>query len=213
MTSPYYLGGMTPFKTGWLGPRAVFVEFASDLTDSVYQLYAGRKLIGSTISPRERRVSGQLLVDDAPCPLTVVRVPSANRLTDYGPLLPAQPFNRFALEWAAAGYPADAKCFEITASLVAGDPADPDNVLARVEYIGDRSYRFQLPPLPSGGVWTYRITPRDDALPSGNAGTATDVEVDAVLPPADLEMDDDGNRFSLALSAGELTASFEYAEA
>jgi len=210
MPSDFYLGGLTPFNTGWLGPRAVYIDFVSDITTDYYQLYAGRKKIGSTSSPRERRLIGQLVAGEAPATLTIVRVPPRNRLVDYGDRLPAVPWARYVLEWSALNYPSDAVRFDVTASTEPGGAPDPDNIVGVVRYTDQRAYSLLLPPLPESGEWTYRITPRDDAEPSGNAGTVTDVVVDAELPPPDLTLDADGNRFSLAVDAGELVASFSY---
>lgn len=207
----YFLGGHTITKAGWAGPRAVYVEFVSQYTSGwVWQLYAGRKRIGSTLVPADRRVVGQLIVDDAPAPLTVVRVDIANRLTDYGPQLPEMPWHRFLLQWSAASYPADTDRFIITASSAPGEAADANNVLAEPQFIGDGDYQLVLPPLPQSGAWTYRITPVDNALPDGNTGTPEDVTVTAEVPPADLAMQSDGNRFTAAVSGGVLTVSFGY---
>lgn len=206
-----YLGGMTIVKAGWLGQRSLFVEFVSDYTSGwLWQLYANRTLIGRTSSPRERRVVGQLLDAAVPAPLTLLRVDSANALTDYGASLPAQPWNRFALEWTAAGYPSDAHHFEVTGSLEAGEAVDADNVLANIPFTGNGPYRFVLPPLASAGDWSFAITPRDDALPAGNAGTVEEVTITAAVPPPDLPFDDEGDRFTLSAEAGVVTAAFSY---
>lgn len=211
MTKPFYFGGMTPYRTGWLGPRAVYVDFLSEYTSGwLFQLYAGRRLIGATASPRERRVSGQLLVEDAPCPLTLLRVRPGLRWRDFSSHLPRLAWNRYVLQWQVDAYPPDAKAFEITSSRIAGEPVDPSHVLALVPYAGNRQYEFPLPPIASSGVWVYRLTPRDDAEPSGNAGDSVDVTIDAVVPPADVRLDDAGQRFSLEVVDGELTATFHY---
>jgi hypothetical protein len=212
LNSPYYFGGLTAYRTGWLGPRAVYVDFLSEYaTGWVYQLYAGRRLIGATAAPRERRVSGQLLVDDAPCPLTLLRVRPGLRGHDFGHLLPPLPWHRYRLTWTAADYPPDATAFEITANRSAGAPVDPSHVLALVPYSGEQPYDFDLPPLASAGLWVVRITPRDDAEPNGNPGPAVEVQVQAHLPPADVRPRDDRERFSLRVAAGILIAEFAYA--
>lgn len=210
----FYLGGHTITAAGWDGPRAVFVTFVSDyLAGWHWQLYAGRTLIGATHSPTARRVVGQVLADDAPATLTLIRVDAANRLTDYGASLPDVPTHRFALEWTATGYPADASHWDLTGNTAAGGDVDDANLIARIEYRGDFGYRFELPPLPTAGEWKYRLTPRDNALPSGNAGTAANITIDAELPPPDFALQSDGNRFTLTVDegAGELVAGFAYA--
>jgi hypothetical protein len=211
----FYLGGHTITAAGWNGPRAVFVDFVSQyLTGWHWQLYAGRSLIGVTHSPTARRVAGQLLADEAPASLTLIRVDGASRLTDYGSLLPDVPWNRYALEWEPSGYAADASHWDLTASPAAGEAVDDTNLIARIEYTGDKPYRFVLPPLPTAGEWIYRLTPRDNALPLGNAGTAANVTITAELPPPDFALQDGGNRFTLSVDAdaGELVAAFAYAE-
>ena len=209
--SNWYLGGQTPIAAGWVGPRAVYVDFTSSITRGWhFQLYAGRKLIGVTSTTTARRVVGQLVVSDAPAPLTLIRVRSSERTTDFGPQLPRLPWNRFVLVWSAADYPADAHHFRITAAREAGGAVDDTNELALVEYLGDIAYRHALPPLPTAGTWRYRISPRDDARPAGNAGTPTDVTIVAEVPPADFSLDDHGNRFTLTVDAGDLVASFTY---
>lgn len=207
----WFLGGHTIVAAGWVGPRAVFVDFVAEYTTGWHwQLYAGRTLIGVTPASTSRRVVGQLVVSDAPAPLTLVRVDSANRTTDYGALIPRQPWNRFSLLWTAADYPADAHHFDITGSPAAGESIDSSNVIAREPFRGNGNYRFNLAPLPTAGVWEFRITPRDNALPLGNAGTPDDVTITAEIAPADLPIDEDGNRFDLAVDDGDLVATFDY---
>lgn len=209
--SQWYLGGHTYVGVGWDGPQAVRVDFVSDyLTGWHWQLYAGRKLIGVTSLPTARRVVGQLLVDDAPAQLLLLRVAAASRLTDFGQVIPAEAFHRYAIEFTVSGAQPDTHHFDITGSTAAGGSVDDTNLIARVEYRGDMVYRQPLPALATGGAWTFRVTPRDDALPLGNAGTPTDVTITAELPPADLALLDDGNRFTLAVDAGDLVAAFTY---
>ena len=94
--STWYLGGMRIVGVGWEGPRAVRVDFVSQhLTSWQWQLYAGRKLIGVSTLPTARSVVGQLLIDDAPAQLLLLRVAAASRLTDFGALIPAESFHRF----------------------------------------------------------------------------------------------------------------------
>lgn len=206
----FFLGGMTLIGAGWLGPRAVYVDFVSTNTADVYQLYAGKTRIGTTLRPSERRIVGQLFQDEAPATLTLVRVDKANRLTDYGDQIPYVPWHQYELQWTAAAMAADTDHFEITASSAAGEAVDSANILAKLPYIGDGAYQFVLPPIAETGSWIYRITPRDNAQPDGNAGTASNVTVNAVVPPPDFEQDSDGNRFTLAVAAGELVVGFTY---
>lgn len=205
-----FLGGFAITFVGWAGANAVEVRFTSTLDGWLYQLYAGRTMIGSTILTSERSLVGQLFAEDIPAPLTVVRVSPADRLTDFGPQLPRWPWNRFKLAWSVSGYPADTQYWDVTASSAAGEAVDPDNLVGRVLFRGDGSYEFEAPPVGSTGEWIYAVTPRDLTRPDGNAGTSEEIAVDALVMPPDVTPDDDGNRFSLSVDAGDLVAAFEY---
>lgn len=207
----WFLGGMTVVGVGWAGTQAVWMDFVSQYTSGWrWQLYANRQLIGVTDAPGERRIIGQLPPSDIPFPLTLIRVAEANALTDYGPELPRQPWNRYRLRWTAPGLDADTDHFDVIGAIGPGGAADASLVLARVPYVGNIAYGFELSSLTESGQWQFAIVPRDDAQPLGNAGTITTVDVDAVVMPPDVQMDDDGNRFSLSAVGGVATASFVY---
>lgn len=205
-----FLGGFAITFIGWAGPNAVDVRFSTLETGWLYQLYAGRTRIASTQLSTERRLVGQLFPDDTPTPLTVVRVSVADRLTNFGPRLPAWPWNRFRLAWSASSYPADTRYWDILASPAAGEAVDANNLVGRVLFAGDGDYQFAAPPLASSGEWTYRVTPRDQTFPAGNAGDSEEVAVNALVLPKDVTEDADGNRFSLIAAGGNLVAAFEY---
>ena len=205
-----FLGGYQIERVGMVGLTAVAVTITTDYTDMYLQLYAGRRLIGVSRSAGVHRVVGQLVPAKCPHALTVVMVSAADLLTDFGSQLPKRPLNQFQLAWAAASFPSDAKWFEITACIAADGAVDPDNVVARVAYRGDGSYEFILDPINAPGTWSNKITPRDDAMPRGNAGPAAEVALAAVPYPPDVAVDDDGNRLLCAVNAGELTVSFAY---
>lgn len=209
----WYLGGQTIVGAGWVGPRAVYVDFVSEYTVGWHwQLYAGRTLIGVSTTSASRQVVGQLIADEAPAPLMLIRVDAANRSTNFGTLLPEAPWHRYRLNWTATSYPADTSHFDVLASPAAGEPVDDSEPVARVSYRGDGDYSFTPAPLPTAGEWNYRIVPRDNALPLGNAGTATDITIEAAMAPPDLPIDTDGNRFTLTVEAGDLVAAFSYPE-
>lgn len=204
-----FLGGFRITKAGLAGANAVYVEFVSDSTTDLFQLYAGRTLIGCTARPTERRVVGQLFPSDAPYPLSIVRVSQAERLTDFGSILPPYPWNRFKLGWSVAAPSSDIHHFDVLAAPDAGEPVAV-TPLAAVPYRGVGDYEFIVPPIARSGTWAYEIVPRDDAKPLGNAGTSLEVEVEALVPPPDVTPDSDGNRFDLTVAAGNLVASFDY---
>lgn len=207
-----FLGGHKILRIAWDGQHALGVEFSSVYTDRYYQLYVGRHLAGVTRSVGDRRVVGQAEPNLIPAPVLLLAVELSERNTDFGADLPERPWNQYRLDWSATSYPADAAWFDITGSRNAGEASDPTNLLARIPYVGDLAYRFDLPPLAAGGEWEYTLTPRDDALPEGNAGTADSVTIDARVYPPDVAPRDDGTRFAIAASGGVLTATFEYQE-
>jgi hypothetical protein len=205
-----YLGGQTIVAAGWLGPQSVYVDFDSDYTTGwQWQLYANRTLIGITRLTTDRRIVGQLVTSGVPAPLTLLRVPSADVMTDFGATIPSGAWNRYLLSWTASSSDADLDHWDITAGAAPGDEPDPANVIARVPYYGDRDYSFVLPGLSQPGTWKFAVTPRDNAKPLGNAGTPVVVTIVAAVPPPDLAFSGDA-RFTAAVAAGVLTASFAY---
>jgi hypothetical protein len=155
-----FLGGFDIVDSGWLGPNAVYVDIDTSYSGKLYQLYAGRTRIGLSGTTR---IVGQLQPSPSPPPLVVVAVEPANQSVDYGPLLPAWPSDRYELEWSTADSPADMDHFLVTGSDAPGDAVDPNNVLARVAFIGDGPYALDLPPLGQCGVWQFTVTPYDNA--------------------------------------------------
>lgn len=207
---PAQMGGLRVLGLQWAGQHTLEAVISSNLVNRFFQLYAGRKLVGVTETPLARRIRGQVMPTAIPAPMTVLAVTLADRLTNFGPLLPRRPWNRYRLDWEANSYPADSKFFDVTASLAAGEEVAPTNLIARVEYVGDIAYSFELPELTSGGLWKYTLTPRDNALPIGNAGTPATVEIAALVYPADVVLDANGNRFQVAVDEGVATLTFQY---
>ena len=206
----YYLGGQTVVNAGWLSPTAVFLDFVTTYASGfVWQLYANRLLIGSTRKPGQTRVVGQLMANVSPAPLTLVRVDAANFNTDYSAFLPAKPWNRFELLWTTSAS-VGVDHFDIVSGRTAGAAVDSTNVLAKVPFIGDGAYSFQLDPLPAGN-WNLGVIPRSNSTPLGTAGTMLTTAIVVVLPPNDIVLNSQtGQRFSLSASGGVVTASFVY---
>jgi len=210
-TRNWFLGGMTIVGVGWAGAQAVWMDFESQYTSGWrWQLYANRTLIGITDAPGERRIIGQLPPTDIPFPLTLIRVREADALTDYGDEIPPQPWNRYRLRWTAPGVDADTDHFDVIGATGPGEAADASLVLARVPYVGDIAYSHELVSVTESGTWQFGIVPRDNALPLGNAGTISTVDVEAVVMPPDVQLDDDGNRFSLSSVGGLVTVDFAF---
>jgi hypothetical protein len=200
----FFLGGFRITKVGWLGTQSVYCDFVSEFTSGwVFQLYANRKLIGSTREPRTRRVVGQLYANNSPSPLTMLRVPPDQFDTDYGQQIPRQPWNRFALNWSTSGS-SGIDHFDIVSGVNPGDPIDLENVLAKVPFTVDGDYSFEPDPVIAG-TWNYGVVPRDASLPAGTAGTPLTSSVTVVLPPDDVTPAADGNRFSVAAVTGTVT--------
>ncbi len=204
------MGGLKITDMQWTGPHTLQVKFASKLLNRFFQLYAGRRLVGVTESTTARRILGQLMPTRISAPMTVLAVTPSDRLTNFGPQLPRRPWNRYVLDWTADDYPADSRFFDLTSSPAADEEVSDSNLLARIEYVGDIAYSFDLPELTAGGLWKYRLTPRDNALPLGNAGTPQTVEVAALVYPADLVRNAAGERFTCEIEAGAVHLSFVY---
>jgi len=205
-----YLGTFDVVSTGWIGRRDVFVDFVTDRTDRLHQLYAGRHLIGCTSRTTDRRVSGLVPPNWGQSPLVLLSVAPVDRLVDFGSVLPQWPTAHYSLRWSASGFPADARRFVIAASPAAGAAVDPGHVVGQVRARGDGDYEFDLPPISECGAWEFSVTPYDDAGDDGNAGDVETVAIVAVIPPEDLVPDADGNRFTAETESGILAVSFTY---
>jgi len=210
----YFLGGMTIVGVGWVNPQVAYVDFVSQFDDGwLWQLYCNRTLVGSTKIPTERRIYGQIPITPLPSPITLVRVDQDSALVNYGPDLPHPPWlpcNSYSINWTTAGMPADTDHFDVIESSVPGDPIDLTNVKARVPFIVDGAYSFDLPPFETIGDWAVGIVPRDDAYPLGNPGATVQDTIHVMTPPPDVKFNDDGSRLSVAIAGGVLTASFIY---
>lgn len=205
------LGGFKITKAQWVSPTAIRVSFSTSYgTAHQYQLYAGRELIGATLSTSERSVTGQLKPSAWPQHLTIVAVDPAERLTDYGATLPPRPFNRVKLTFSTSSWPADAEFIEVTGGTEPGGSVDPNNLLARVLYDTDREYEITTPPLAGSGVWNFSVAGRDNRPGGGNLGTAATAQATVTAHPPDVALVG-GNRFSVAIEAGVATVSWSFA--
>ena len=217
------LGGFKITNVGWAGRSSIYVDFTAEDTDKCFQLYVNRKLVGVTGGVIERRVSGQVWdAHQSAAPINLMRVDSAERFTDFGDDLEREPWNRYVLSFTVpADYAADTHHFEI---LAASTPeTEPTEVVANVPYVGPRTYTVDLPGIPTIHLdqpvsatersrwqnWLYRVVPRDNAVPAGNAGDETDITIPALIYPADLVIrESDGNRFGIALAGSALTIAY-----
>lgn len=194
----------------WIGRRALHVEITTSYTDRYIQLYAGRKLAGVSAYPGQNRVVAQVEPTHCPTPITLVMVEIADRFTDFGAKLPRRPFNREILRWSQSSGAADLKWYAVYGSSAAGDPVDYTTVIARVPYIGDGAYQFELPAVDEYGEFTYGLTAIDDALPAGNEGTPAELAATLSPYPPDVLSDDNDQRLTPSIAAGVLTVAFAY---
>lgn len=197
-----YLGGCRIVGAAWLGPATLRVRFVTTYSDRLYQLYAGRRLVGATAAADERAIVGPLVPSAWPEHLTLVAVEPADRLTDYGPTLPPRPYNRVRLRVAASGWPADSKYLEVTGGTEPGGAVDPDNLIDRVLYDTDRTYAIDTDPLAGSGQWSFAVAGADKL---GNAGSALAVAASVVAYPPDVAMAADGSRLTVSAAGGVLT--------
>jgi hypothetical protein len=211
MPAPY-LGGFRILSVNWIGLTAIELAFqATEYSDKLFQLYAGRRLIGVTEAVTDRIVRGAVPPGPRATPLSLIVVDKADRLVDYGDLLGWKPYNLYCVRWQAPAVIGDLSHFDVVMSNNAGEAYDATNIVGRVEYNSQIStYTFELPSIATSGNWQVAVIPRDDAEPSGNAGTIDTVTIAAVVYPLDLALDENGQRFTVAATAGELTASFAY---
>lgn len=209
MPAPY-LGGFRITGAEWISPTAISVSISTTWgTAYVYQLYAGRTLIGATSSRTERKIVGQLSPTEWPQLLQVLAVDPIHRTTDYGGSLPPRPYNRAKVAFTASAWPADSKAITVTAGNSVGGAVDPDNVVGRSLFDRNRVYSILTDPLEGSGVWNLSIQGRDDRLADGNAGTGLALTVDVLAIPPDVTLDSSTlSRFSVNCSGGIAAISF-----
>ena len=204
-----YLGGFSWTGCEWISAHAIRVSFSTTWgTSYLYQLYAGRRLIGVSASPSARQVVGQLLPSRSPQVLTLLAVDPEDATTDFGSLLPPNAYNCVALRFTAAGMPSDMRFLEVTAGTSAGGAVSSTNVLALIPFDIDRAYEFTTDPLDGTGTWNFEIAGRDDKPNGGNKGTALAISAAILSIPPDVELRSDGSRFVLSVAAQTLTVSF-----
>lgn len=206
------LGGLQMTDAVYVSPTSIRVTFSTTYDDQLYQLYAGRKLIGSTGDLSERAITAQLQPSLYPQHLCIVAVDPANRFTDYGDLLPKRPYNRVRIRFTTSASPSDMKFLDV---LGADEPGgDPETLIERVPFDVDRQYEVLTPPLPGTGNWPFQVKGRDDK-PSGdtdspgNVGPALDLDEDVLAYPPDVVMAGPNSpRFTVTIESGVATAFF-----
>lgn len=207
MTAPY-LGGHEITGAWWLGSHALNVEFTTTYaSDYRYQVYVNRILSGATDTEDARSIIATAQPSLWPQEITLLAVDPANVLTDYGSVLPPRPYNQIRLNITASGW-TDAEYIEITSGTVPGGAVSTSNVIGRVLFGDNGAYTFVTDPLSGSGAWYFQVAGRDGTEPTGNRGTATAVSATILAHPPDFTPQDDGNRFSLAATGGNLEIEF-----
>jgi hypothetical protein len=206
-----FTGGIAISNVGWISSSGIAITFATSYgpTQFQYQLYAGRQLVGATVHTSDTQIIAQLIPSAWPQWLTLLAVPPGNRDTNYGPLLPPNPYNCVNLRFAAVGQPANAKWIEIAAGTVVGGAVNLSNVLGLIPFVGDEFYNWVSPPLPGTGTWNFQVAMRDDCPPNGNRGPAAAIAANVITLPPDV-LSVQGKRLAVTVTGGVATATFAY---
>lgn len=208
-TAEPFLGGLAWTACEWISAHAIRVSFSTTWSTAyVYQLYAGRRLIGVSVSPSARQVIGQLLPSRSPQVLTLLAVDPEDATTDFGSLLPPNAYNCVALGFTAAGMPSDTRWLEVTSGTTPGGAVSSSNVLALIPFDVDRSYEYTTDPLDGTGTWNFEIAARDNRPNNGNKGTALAISAAILSIPPDVDLRSDGSRFVLSITTQTLTVTF-----
>jgi hypothetical protein len=207
-----FLGGTVITELAWTGLNALQVSFAVSTAwaDKRFQVYVGKRLAGTTLTADQRSLIVDVPYTSRAIPLSLVVVDPADSSTDFSSLFEWKPWNIYCISFTAPDpLPADIDRYEVVMSTEAGGAYDTSNVVRVIPHTAGRTiYSVELPDIASSGDWEVAVIPRDNAKPSGNAGTAAETTIPAVVYPADLTLDTSGRRFTATVESGTLTATF-----
>lgn len=206
-----YTGGMTITATEYRGPNALAITFRADgHTTELVQCYVGKRLAATTRNTSDREIIVDIQATTRAIPLTLLAVDPAQAQIDYSSQLEWKPWNLYCITFTSPDpLPDDIDRYEIAMSTTAGAAYDSANIVGVVPHVAGRTqYTFRLPDIETDGDWEVAVIPRDNAKPSGNAGTADASTIAAIVYPLDLEPDADGKRFTITVSGGSATAAF-----
>lgn len=208
-----YLGGMRILFIGWQGPSTIRVDFSSTYgVDYLYQLYAGRKLIGGTTTTGERFITAPLVPSDWPQWLQVVAITPDLQGSDLGSNLPERPYNAAKITLDTTGWPDDSKAIEVIAGTVPGGAVSPTNIVAHQLVIDPTAtYTVFSEPLGPSGAWNFEAYGIDSRPPDGNHGTALALSTTLLTQPKDFAFQSDDSRFLASATSGTLTCSYTFA--
>jgi len=205
-----YLGGFVIDSARWIDSHSVAVRFTSTYTDKLYQLYAGRQLIGVTGNYDDRIVIGTTFQSLYPQVLQLMAVNGDEATTDNGSLLPDRPYNRAKISVTTSGW-SGAKYIDVTAGTTAGGAVSDSNRIYREFFDTNRTYEMIVPETDTfkgSGTWNLEVIGRDDREPSGNLGTAKTLTATVLSPPPDVQLQTDGSRLTVAIETGTATITF-----
>lgn len=202
------LGGLRMLDAFYTSPLAIRVTFETTYDDQLYQLYAGRLLIGATGDLAERAITGQLVPSLYPQHLCIVAVDPEDRLIPLGDDLPKRPYNRVRIRFTTSASATDIKFLDVVGSTEPDGAVDPDNLIERVIFDIDREYEVLTPPLPGTGNWDFEIFARDDKPADGNTGASLALSEDVLAYPPDVELQPDGSRLTVSVDTGVATIGF-----
>lgn len=189
----------------WIGPFDLRVEFVTEHTAKLHQLYVGRSLMACTETFGDSVLFAIVQPSLYPQHLTLLAVEPSEKATDFGANLPPRPFNRVKVGFSTVGWPADSKLIVMTAGDTPGGAVNSENELLRIEHDIARSYEVIGPPMSGTGDWNFELTGQDKV---GNAGTAAAFEQHVYAHPPDVAFADDGTRFTAQASGGVLNVTF-----
>ncbi|MCA9013696.1 MAG: hypothetical protein KDA77_00060 [Planctomycetaceae bacterium] len=205
-----FRGGLQITAFAWLDSHSLRVRFATTYTDKLYQLYAGRSLIGRTEAAADTYVIGTLQPSLWPEHIQLLAVDPNEIENEYGSLLPDRPYNRALISVTTAGW-TDAKYLDVVSGQIPGGAVDSANRIHRELFDENREYSILTPTFHGSGTWNLQVFGRDDKPLEGNAGTAIALTAKVLSHPPDVQIRSDGSRLAASVAGGVATVDFNEA--
>jgi len=205
-----YLGGLEIVSVSWIDTHSIAVRISTTYTDKLYQLYAGRSLVGVTSGYSDTVIIGTVVPALWPEHLQVLAVNSDEINNDYGSALPDRPYNRAKVTATVAGW-TDAKYLDVTAGTTVGGAVSDSNLIYREFFDTNRVYEMIVPAVGTfegSGTWNLEAVGRDDKETGGNLGTPQALSVDVLSHPPDVPLQSDGTRFTVSIDSSVATFNF-----
>lgn len=205
-----FRGGLKMISYSWPDSHSLRVRFRTTYASKLYQLYAGRTIIGRTGSVDERAVVGTLQPSLWPEYIQLLAVGPDEIDNDYGAQLPDRPYNRALVSVTTDGWD-DARYLDVVSGLIPGGGVNADNLIHRELFDTNREYTFRTPTFPGSGVWNLQVYGRDDKPVAGNPGDAVALQVKVLSHPPDVRFRSDGSRLQVSIESGQATINFNEA--